>query len=1235
MPQDGSTSAIGLEFHVARIARDRYQFDESLFSLSGNVVFANFHAARVFAQKINQRRDLVAFPEQAIRASQINALGLIHEITHSILRTYRDQQNPRVLAEALEWLDASVGQAAVEAAMLRFVDEFPPLAVYRHELTREAYMAGQTQGMPNRQVVLEEMLMLWLANSNPAFAPFQELFDDAALEKETAYPAMMSSLYAFFSGRPVIGGVGGLGTGIDGGLPAGSDGSQNLIDILRAPARAAPHSLEAQLLFIQERWGRIVGRYVYRLFGGLDLIKEEEKPIFLGPGPVEVPSYDAATLEAEPERFTPDRDWMPRLVMIAKNAYVWLDQLSKRYQQPITTLDQIPDEELDALARRGITGLWLIGLWERSAASQRIKQIMGNQDAVASAYSLFDYVIAAKLGGEAACASLRERAWQRGIRLASDMVPNHVGIDGRWVVEHPDWFISLDYSPFPSYSFSGPDLSWDERVGIYLEDHYYDHSDAAVVFKRVDRWTGSEKYVYHGNDGTVIPWNDTAQLNYLSPEVREGVIQTILHVARQFPVIRFDAAMTLAKRHFQRLWFPEPGTGGAIPSRAEHGLTKAQFDAAIPEEFWREVVDRCAVEAPDTLLLAEAFWLMESYFVRTLGMHRVYNSAFMVLLRDEDNAKYRSLMKNTLEFDPEILKRYVNFMNNPDERTAVDQFGKGDKYFGVCTLMVTMPGLPMFGHGQIEGFTEKYGMEYQRAYWDEAPNEWLIARHEREIFPLLHRRYLFAEVRDFLLYDFYMPDGAVNEDVFAYSNRFGDERALVIYHNRFADIRGWIRLSAAYSVKAGQGDERALVQQILGEGLALRAEADYFCIFRDQVTGLEYLRNSKELYEQGMYVELGAYKCHVFLDIREVQDNAWRQYAELAAYLDGRGVPSIDEALKELFLQPILQPFKELVNGETFRKLYDARVTKPEQMLDAALLDEIEQRTVALLLGIKAFAGAEGDEAAVAQDIRCTLEAVLMLPVLQHQFPADVTDTPAPLDSEVDDEASKKPLVAPAVQQATGLPDGTQPPTESDEAVAEKLATDDYSAAIMEIQTGLGDDLPIWSRVFGWAFVHALGKLEDMADYDEQSRSWIDEWLLGRIIARALQEVGLDETAAARAVVIIKRLTSHQHWFAAQDTAGAHETLEALLRDSEMQQLLGINRYQGVLWFNKQSFERLLWWLLLLAAVMISADAARAPSEVTEEIAACYTSTRRMRAAAAESGYQVEKLLAVAQGSVK
>ncbi|HRF99232.1 MAG TPA: alpha-amylase family glycosyl hydrolase, partial [Aggregatilineales bacterium] len=93
----------------------------------------------------------------------------------------------------------------------------------------------------------------------------------------------------------------------------------------------------------------------------------------------------------------------------------------------------------------GITGLWLIGLWERSIASKTIKNLCGNPDAVASAYSLRDYRIADNLGGQPAIENLRHRAWERGIRLASDMVPNHMGIDSDWVVHNPDWFLSLDY----------------------------------------------------------------------------------------------------------------------------------------------------------------------------------------------------------------------------------------------------------------------------------------------------------------------------------------------------------------------------------------------------------------------------------------------------------------------------------------------------------------------------------------------------------------------------------------------------------------------------------------------------------------------------------------------------------------------------------------------------------------------------------------------------------------------
>jgi maltooligosyltrehalose synthase len=56
---------------------------------------------------------------------------------------------------------------------------------------------------------------------------------------------------------------------------------------------------------------------------------------------------------------------------------------------------------------------------------------MGDADAVASAYSLDSYDIAEDLGGWPALDNFRSRAWQRGVRLSADMVPNHMGIDSK------------------------------------------------------------------------------------------------------------------------------------------------------------------------------------------------------------------------------------------------------------------------------------------------------------------------------------------------------------------------------------------------------------------------------------------------------------------------------------------------------------------------------------------------------------------------------------------------------------------------------------------------------------------------------------------------------------------------------------------------------------------------------------------------------------------------------------
>ena len=1160
------------EFHISRKARDRYGFEDALFAASGNVILANFHAARLFSQKMNDQRDLIRFPEQTVRAGQINAMGLIDEILHVVVQLYREQVNPSVMVEALTHLDERLGREKVDEALKRFTDAFPTVAVHRNRDSAENYLAGESGGFPNRAIALEEMLLLWLANMNPAFSPFLELFDHSELASGTVYPEVMNALKSFFGTRPFFG-----------------PDHQNLIEMLRSPAVVVPHSLPGQLEYIRTRWGFLIGRYLYRLLGAQDFMREEEKGFLWGggqgPGPSRV--YDFSHLGFEPERFSPDREWMPRLVLMAKNTYVWLYQLSRQYNREIQRLDQIPDEELDILAGRGFTGLWLIGLWERSKASQKIKQLCGNPEAVASAYSLYDYRIADELGGEPAYQDLKERAWRRGIRLASDMVPNHMSIDSRWVVEHPDWFIGLDYSPFPSYTYGGQDVSTDPRVGVFIEDHYYSRSDAAVVFKRLDRYTGSVRYIYHGNDGTSMPWNDTAQLNYLNPEVREAVIRTILHVARQFPVIRFDAAMTLAKKHFHRLWFPEPGSGGAIPSRAEHGMTRERFDAAMPEEFWREVVDRIAKEAPDTLLLAEAFWLMEGYFVRTLGMHRVYNSAFMNMLRDEDNAKYRLVIKNTLEFDPEILKRYVNFMNNPDERTAVDQFGDGDKYFGICVLMSTLPGLPMFGHGQIEGFREKYGMEYRRPYLDEHPNGHLVWRHEKEISPLLHRRHLFAGVEHFLLYDFTMPDGHVNEDVFAYSNRMGEERGLVIFHNRYAQTGGWIRMSAAYLSKTAKG-RRHLVRKSLSEGLDLGTGSRDFILFRDQAAGLEYIRNGRDLGEKGLYVELAAYQVHVFTDFRQVRDSEWHPYSHLAEYLGGRGVPSIDEAMKEIVLQPLHQAFKELVDKDFMRRLFAARILKPKQAVNQGLVDETERKLTEFLGRIRGTVGS-GDAESLTREILAKLETLFYLPVLETRSPIPESQTPV--------KGSRSPN--PESRTRVSIP----------------------RPALLKLKEHVNH--PGNFRILlGYCWTHALGKMLRQDGWNEQSHSWIDEWLLGKILSGSLQDAGQSEHDAWKSMSMIKILILHHRWFEIPaDPERPCRILEHLLSDPGVQQFIRINRYQDELWFNQEAFEELLDWLLCIAAV---------ESGDSEILAGSFRILQAFKQAEQKSGYRVEKLLEAA-----
>jgi hypothetical protein len=1129
---------VRMEFHINCDVRQEYGLNDSLFSLTGNVFLADMKKTRELAAKFNLKQD-PAHPERFVKAGQLYAMGLIDEIMHYVVALYREQVQTDVFETALQRLENNLGEDKTDDLLMTFSEQFPPRSVYKGEQNINEYLCSNEDGDSCRALSIEETMLLSLANLNPAFNPFKFLFDDKHLSNSTIYPDAIEELKAHFKAMPVF----------------GPDG-MSLWDFLRAPALACPDSLFGQLEYMRKNWGFIISKFISRLLMSLDVINEEDKPTFYGPGPSEVMTF--AGLD-EYERFSPDQEWMPRTVLIAKSTLVWLYQLSEKYGREISRLDQIPDEELDELANRGFTGLWLIGVWERSQASKMIKQWTGNPEAAASAYSLHDYDIAGELGGWGSLVNLRERCMYRGIRLGSDMVPNHTGIDSRWIVEHPDRFLQLPYPPFPTYNYNCGNLSGRDDITVQIEEHYFSRSDAAVVFKRIDNKSGHVRFIYHGNDGTSMPWNDTAQIDFLNPEAREAVIQTIIGVCKQFSIVRFDAAMTLAKRHIQRLWYPAPGTGGAIASRAEHSISTDEFNRRIPNEFWREVVDRCAVEAPNTLLLAEAFWMMEGYFVRTLGMHRVYNSAFMNMLKNEENAKYRATIKNTMEFDPEILKRFVNFMNNPDEDTAVAQFGKGDKYFGICTLLVTMPGLPMFGHGQIEGFEEKYGMEYRRSYHDEKPDEYLVSRHEREIFPLMKRRSLFSGSVMFRIYDLFCS-GNVNENVFAYSNRAWingrDEKALVFFNNSYYETSGWIRMSDP-AVPSPSGDG-SVCRDSLSEALAIHGESNYFTLMREQKSNLWFIRSSKALCEDGFFVELKGYETQVFLDIYEVEDAApgtngfCGRWARLNNDLKGSGVPDPLAAIKDIFLGELYYRFSEIFKPEIVESLCDIN---SKNAIGESLTESVKGFIK------EAFRFIDG---------------------------ADGTYDPWTASCNADAKKAAKIIKFTAIDKDVLLGEFN---AFIDRMIKVKSALkNDKSTFLADISECVTNRKLLCAVALGYGVLSLLRSIIGKeADGSHAADLAFTHWDLGRKLREIYCRFGASDAEAWRisdiARVVLGKTKSHSihEWSRQPDAAGDPAGFAAMIMeenylDEDFRRVLGINIFDDVMWFNKESFEATLFY---------------------------------------------------------
>ena len=97
------------------------------------------------------------------------------------------------------------------------------------------------------------------------------------------------------------------------------------------------------------------------------------------------------------------------------NTRVWLTELSRELGRP-ATLDDIPDAELDRLAKQGFDWIWLLSVWQTGPAAQQVSRSnpewrrefhetlpdLCDDDIPGSGFAITGYTVHPQLGGDAA-----------------------------------------------------------------------------------------------------------------------------------------------------------------------------------------------------------------------------------------------------------------------------------------------------------------------------------------------------------------------------------------------------------------------------------------------------------------------------------------------------------------------------------------------------------------------------------------------------------------------------------------------------------------------------------------------------------------------------------------------------------------------------------------------------------------------------------------------------------------
>ena len=127
-----------------------------------------------------------------LSAGNVHASNLINEVFRFIIVQYLKTKKPDAPENLFLWLEQNLGKKNVDDSLTLFAREFPPISIYSGETSVSDFIRGTSEGIPHRQLLLEEMLILWLTTVNPAQKEIKKsLFDDTPLIEGSAYLKMV------------------------------------------------------------------------------------------------------------------------------------------------------------------------------------------------------------------------------------------------------------------------------------------------------------------------------------------------------------------------------------------------------------------------------------------------------------------------------------------------------------------------------------------------------------------------------------------------------------------------------------------------------------------------------------------------------------------------------------------------------------------------------------------------------------------------------------------------------------------------------------------------------------------------------------------------------------------------------------------------------------------------------------------------------------------------------------